>query len=274
MSDTAARRTSILDATLRFDPGSAGRFAPYLAEAIGTFALVFAGPGSAAVNAATDGGVTNVGVGFSFGLIIMAMIFALGHVSGCHINPAVSIAFRIIGRIDNKKLLAYICAQLTGAVLAGLAIVAIIGQDGNAGATIPTVNGWDAALASEVILTFFLALVILAVATDGRAEGSFAAIAIGGYVAFAATGWGPVAGASMNPARSFGPALAANAWDYHWVYWLGPIAGAALAVIAYELLREPHVLEVAHSDMEGESHGHGEEAARGTNTRGRAEARN
>jgi MIP family channel proteins len=201
----------------------------------------------------------------------MAMVFALGHVSGCHINPAVSIAFRIIGRIDNKRLIAYVAAQLTGAVLAGLAIVAIIGQEGDAGASTPTVNGWDAAVASEVILTFFLALVVMAVATDHRAEGSFAAIAIGGYVAFAATAWGPVAGASMNPARSLGPALAANAWDFHWVYWLGPIAGAAIAVVVYELLREPHTPESV--PKEGGSHGHGEEAARTTNSRGRSQAR-
>ena len=252
MSDAAASRPGLLDATLRFDSPLTSRFAPYLAEAIGTFALVFAGPGSVAVNAVTEGGVSNVGVGLSFGLIIMAMIFTLGHVSGCHINPAVSIGFRIIGRIDNKTMLAYIAAQLVGAILAGLAIVAIIGQEGDAGASIPTINGWGAALASEVVLTFFLMLVVMAVATDHRAEGSFAAIAIGGYVAFAATGWGPVAGASMNPGRSLGPALAANAWDYHWVYWLGPIAGAALAVIVYEILREPHTPEVAHEREQAE----------------------
>ena len=218
-------------------------FAPYLAEALGTFALVFAGPGAAAVNHASNGGVENVGVGLSFGLIVMAAIFTFGHISGAHINPAISVAFRLLGRIDNVKLVAYVAAQLAGAVLGGLAVYAVLGSDVDAAATVPNIGGWDSALASEVVLTFFLAMVVLAVATDDRAEGSFAAIAIGGYVAFAATGWGPVAGASMNPARSFGPAVASGVWDYHWVYWLGPIAGAALAVLAYDVLR-PTPLEL------------------------------
>lgn len=211
--------------------------APHLAEGLGTFLLVFAGPGAAAVNHASGGGVENVGVGLSFGLAVMTAIFTFGHISGAHINPAVSIAFRLLGRIDNVTLAGYIAAQLAGAVLAGFAIYAILGSDVDAAATVPNIGGWDSALVSEIILTFFLAMVILAVATDDRAQGAFAAIAVGGYVAFAATGWGPVAGASMNPARSFGPAVASGEWDYHWLYWLGPIVGAALAVAAYEVLR-------------------------------------
>ncbi|HET7738389.1 MAG TPA: aquaporin, partial [Tepidiformaceae bacterium] len=111
---------------------------------------------------------------------------------------------------------------------------------GDAGATAPRINGADAAFWSELILTFFLAFVVFAVATDARAQGAFAAIAIGGYVGFAATGWGPVANASMNPARTFGPAVAANVWDAHWVYWVAPILGALIAAAVYELLREPH----------------------------------
>jgi MIP family channel proteins len=212
--------------------------APYLAEFLGTFALVFAGPGAAAVDLASDGAVGQVGVGLSFGLIVMAMIFALGHISGAHINPAISIAFFAMKRIDVAKLVGYIVAQLTGAALAGVAIIAIVGPEGHAGATVPNIHGVDAALLSELVLTFFLALVVLVVATDSRAEGSMAAIAVGGYVAMAATGWGQVAGASMNPARSFGPAVAANVWNTHWVYWAAPIAGALLAVVAYQMLRE------------------------------------
>jgi MIP family channel proteins len=222
-------------------------FAPYLAEALGTFALVFAGPGAIAVDAESGGGVSGVGIGMAFGLIVMAMIFALGHISGCHINPAVTIAFRALGRIDTPRAAGYIAAQLAGAVLAGLAIVAIVGDAGDAGASAPRIGGWDAALWSEAILTFFLALVIFAVATDERAQGAFAAIAVGGYVGFAATGWGPVANASMNPARSFGPAVTANVWDSHWVYWAGPIAGALIAAAVYELLREPRTPGITHS---------------------------
>lgn len=220
-------------------PAHRTRAAPYLAEFIGTFALVFAGPGAAAVDVASGGAVGGVGVGMSFGLIVMAMIFALGHISGCHINPAITIAMLAVRRISPPKAAVYIAAQLAGAAAAGLAIAAILGSDTDAGASIPHINGADAALWSEIILTFFLAFVVFAVATDERAEGQFAAIAVGGYVGFAATGWGPVANASMNPARSFGPAVAANIWDSHWVYWIGPIAGALLAAAAYEVLR-PH----------------------------------
>ncbi len=193
------------------------------------------------MNIASGGDVGQVGVGLSFGLIVMAMIFTFGHVSGAHINPAVSIAFFALGRIDARRLAGYVIVQLAGATLAGVSIIAIVGSEGDAGATVPSIGGVDAALLSELILTFFLALVVLIVATDSRAEGSMAAIAVGGYVAMAATGWGPVAGASMNPARTFGPALAANVWTSHWVYWLAPITGALLAVGTYHVLREPHL---------------------------------
>ncbi len=226
------------------------RFAPYLAELLGTFALVFAGPGAAAVDAASGGSVSGVGIGMSFGLIVMVMIFAIGHTSGCHINPAITIAMLALRRIEPAKAAGYIAVQLIGAVLAGLAIVAIVGDEGQAGATIPRINGADAAFWSELILTFFLAFVVLAVATDSRAEGSFAAVAIGGYVGFAATGWGPVANASMNPARTFGPAVAANVWDSHWVYWVAPILGALIAAAVYELLREPAFVEPGSSPRE------------------------
>lgn len=213
--------------------------APYVAETLGTFALVFAGPGAAAVDVASGGAVTGVGVGISFGLIVMAMIFALGHISGCHINPAVTLAFLALGRIAPARATGYVLCQLAGATVAAIAIIAILGEEGDAGATVPRINGADAALWSELVLTFFLVFVVLAVATDSRAQGTMAAIAVGGYVGFAATGWGPVANASMNPARSFGPGLASGTWEAHWVYWVGPLAGAVLAAAVYELLREP-----------------------------------
>ncbi len=215
------------------------RIAPYLAEALGTFALVFAGPGAVAVDAASGGGVTGVGIGMSFGLIVMAMIYAIGHISGCHINPAITLAMLVARRIRLWRAAGFIAAQLAGAVLAGLAIVAIVGDAGDAGATVPRINGADAAFWSELVLTFFLAFVVFAVATDDRAQDTFAAIAIGGYVGFAATGWGPIANASMNPARSFGPAVASNVWDSHWVYWAAPLAGAVIAALVYEVLRAP-----------------------------------
>lgn len=221
------------------------RIAPYVAELLGTFALVFAGPGAIAVDAASGGAVTGVGIGMSFGLIVMVMIYSVGHISGCHINPAITIAFLALRRIAPARAVGYIVCQLGGAVLAGLAIVAIVGDEGQAGATLPRIGGDDAAFFSELILTFFLAFVVFAVATDSRAQGAFAATAIGGYVGFAATGWGPIANASMNPARSLGPAVAADAWEAHWIYWVAPIAGALLAAAVYELLREPHTPGIA-----------------------------
>ncbi len=225
------------DAPVPLNPSP--RFAPYVAETLGTFALIFAGPGAMAVNAASGGAVTGVGIGLSFGLIVMAMIYAIGHVSGCHINPAITVAMWASRRIQAPQAVGYIAAQLLGAVLAGLAIVAIVGDAGDAGATAPRIGGTDAAFWSELVLTFFLAFIVFAVATDSRAQGPFAAIAIGGYVAFAATGWGPIANASMNPARTFGPAVAANVWDAHWVYWVAPIAAAVLAAFVYDMLRAP-----------------------------------
>lgn len=219
--------------------GPQPRFAPYIAEALGTFALVFAGPGAVAVDASSGNSLGAVGIGIAFGLIVMAMVFTFGHISGCHINPAITIAFRLLGRISTGRALGYIAAQLAGATAAALLVVAIVGTKGDAGASVPHIGGTSGAFWSELVLTFFLALVVFAVATDERAEGGLAAIAVGGYVGFAATGWGPVANASMNPARSFGPAVAANVWDSHWVYWVAPIVGAALAAAVYELLREP-----------------------------------
>lgn len=208
-----------------------------LAEALGTFALVFFSAGAVAVNAASDGGVGPAGMGLAAGLVVVAMIFALGHVSGAHINPVVTLAFRLAGRIGTPRALAYAAAQIAGAVIAGIAIVAIAGEAGDAGATAPRIGGTDAALLAEVILTFFLALVIMGVATDERAQGSFAAIAVGSYVGLAILAWGPIGNASMNPARSLGPAIASGEWTAHWIYWIGPVAGAVLAVLAYELLR-------------------------------------
>jgi MIP family channel proteins len=225
--------------------------APPLGECLGTFALVFAGPGAAAVDATAHGPVSNVGVGSSFGLVVMAMIFAFGHVSGAHINPAITLAFWLTGRIDTVRALGYVAAQLVGAVVAGLAIIAIVGHQGDAGASLPHIGGTGGAVASELVLTFFLAIVVLAVATDARAQGSLAAIAVGGYVAMAAIGWGPVANASMNPARSFGPAVAANVWASHWVYWVGPLCGAALGALVYEQLRAPSA-QSATTDAEFE----------------------
>ncbi len=212
-------------------------FRAYLAESVGTFLLVFAGPGAAVINAVSDGGVTSLGIGLSFGLVVMVAIFAIGHISGAHINPAVTLAFATFGSFPWRHVPAYIVAQLLGATLAALALRWLFGNVAGLGSTIPT-DGAGQALGLEVIITFFLMFVIVAVATDERAVPGAAAVAIGGYVALAATFSGPIAGASMNPARSFGPALASGTWTDHWVYWVGPIAGALLGALVYTYIRE------------------------------------
>ncbi|HZQ34838.1 MAG TPA: MIP family channel protein [Dehalococcoidia bacterium] len=233
MTREAATPTEIYRrSSLRLGP-AAGRYA---AEFIGTFALVFAGPGAAVINAYTSGGVTPVGVGLSFGLIVGAMVYAIGHISGAHINPAVTLAFTVTRHFPLRDVPGYLLAQLSGAAAASLVTKGLYGNVAHLGATLPT-HGAGQACVLEVFLAFFLMFVIMSVATDVRAVGEAAAIAIGGYVALAATFAGPIAGASMNPARSFGPALVSSDWTAWWVYWVGPIVGALAGALAYQLVR-------------------------------------
>lgn len=209
----------------------------YVAEAVGTFLLVFAGPGAAVINVVSDGGVTSLGIGLSFGLVVMVAIFAIGHISGAHINPAVTLTFATFGSFPWRHVPAYIVAQLIGAAAAALTLRLLFGNVAGLGSTVPT-DGAGQALVLEAVITFFLMFVIMAVATDERAVPGAAAIAIGGYVALAATFSGPIAGASMNPARSFGPAVASGTWTDHWVYWVGPIVGAMFGALIYGWLRQ------------------------------------
>jgi len=206
-------------------------------EALAAFALVFAGCGAIVANAQYDGALGAVGVSIVFGLIIMVMIYATGHLSGAHINPAVTIAFTLSRHFPARDAAAYVAAQLIGAVLAALALLAVWpDQPGDLGATVPTV-GAGSAFVYELVLTAFLMFVIMAVATDTRAVGAAAAIAIGGTVGLDALFGGPVTGASMNPARSFGPALVTGEWSDFWLYVVGPLAGAALGTFAYQAVR-------------------------------------
>lgn len=207
------------------------------AEGLAAFALVFAGCGAIVTDASYDGALGTVGIGLVFGLIIMVMIYATGHLSGAHINPAVTIAFSLTRHFAWRDASAYIAAQLAGATAAALVLLAVWPDKPAAlGATVPSVAA-GSALVYEVILTAILMFVIIAVATDTRAVGAAAAIAIGGTVGLDAIFGGPVTGASMNPARSFGPALAAGEWQDFWVYVLGPVVGAALGAVAYQLIR-------------------------------------
>ncbi|MEA2200014.1 MAG: aquaporin [Solirubrobacteraceae bacterium] len=210
-----------------------------LMEGIGTFALVTAGCGAIITNATHPGSLGGVGIGLVFGLVIMVMIYAGGHLSGAHYNPSVTIAFTLARHFPLRDALAYVAAQLAGASGAALLLLAAwTSRPAHLGATLPTV-GSGTALAYEIVLTAFLMFVITAVATDTRAVGAAAAIAIGGTVGLDALFAGSITGASMNPARSFGPALAAGAWSSFWVYVVGPIVGATIGVFLYELVRGP-----------------------------------
>jgi aquaporin NIP len=184
-----------------------------------------------------DGVLGAVGVGLVFGLIIMVMVYATGHLSGAHINPAVTIAFTLSRHFPPRDAAAYVAGQLAGAAAGAVLLLAVWpDQPGDLGATVPTV-GAGSAFVYELVLTAFLMFVIMAVATDTRAVGAAAAIAIGGTVGLDALFGGPVTGASMNPARSFGPALAAGQWHEFWIYVAGPVAGAAVGALAYQLVR-------------------------------------
>jgi len=207
------------------------------AEALAAFALVFAGCGAVVANVQYDNALGAVGVSLVFGLIIMVMVYATGHLSGAHINPAVTIAFTLTRHFPPRDAVAYIAAQLAGAAAGALILLAVWpDQPGDLGATVPSV-GTGSAFVYELVLTAFLMFVIMAVATDTRAVGAAAAIAIGGTVGLDALFGGPVTGASMNPARSFGPALASGEWHDFWIYVLAPVAGAGLGALAYQLVR-------------------------------------
>jgi MIP family channel proteins len=210
-----------------------------VAEAIGTFALVFAGAGAIMVDDKTHA-LGHVGVAIAFGLVIMVMIYAVGHVSGAHFNPAVSFAFALTRHFPWPRVAAYGAAQAIGALAAAALLRASLGERARVGATLPSGSQGQSFL-WEVVLTFFLMFVIMAVATDTRAVGEAAAIAIGGTVGLDAMFGGPISGASMNPARSLGPALITGDLHALWLYLLAPLAGAALGALAYQFVRGEQV---------------------------------
>jgi MIP family channel proteins len=207
-----------------------------IAEFLGTFILVFAGTGAVMVNKTSAGSVTHLGISFVFGAVVTAMIYALGHISGAHFNPAVTLGFWASGFFPKYKVLPYVLGQCAGAIAASQVLLITLGEVANLGATIPLNGNWLQSLILETVLTFILMFVILGSGLDRRAHIGFAGIAIGLTVGLEAAFMGPITGASMNPARSLGPALIGGIWNHHWVYWVAPIWGAQLAVAVYREL--------------------------------------
>jgi MIP family channel proteins len=205
------------------------------AELIGTFGLVFAGAGAVMVDAKTHA-LGHVGVAITFGLVIAAMIYAVGHISGAHFNPAVSFAFALNRHFPWPRVAGYWAAQATGAILAAAILRGSLGNIAHVGATLPSGSEGQSFL-WEVVLTFFLMFVIVSVATDTRAVGEAAAIAIGATVGLDAMFGGPISGASMNPARSLGPALVSGDLHALWIYLTAPFLGAVLGALAYTFVR-------------------------------------
>jgi aquaporin Z len=217
----------------------------YLAEAFGTFALVFAGCGAIVVDGLSGGALGHGGVCAVFGLVVLAMIYSVGNISGAHLNPAVTIGFAFARRIAVAEVPRYVAAQLAGGFVAAGLLRTLFPQASTLGATLPADwAGPAVAAAMEVALTFVLMFVILNVSTGHYEKGIMAGVAVGGTVALAALFGGPVSGGSMNPARSLAPALVGGELAHWWLYVLAPVAGAILAHPTCRLVQGPECCAV------------------------------
>jgi aquaporin NIP len=209
----------------------------YIAELIGTFALIFCGTGAVIIDQQSGGAVTHVGVAITFGLIVMSMIYSLGNISGAHLNPAVSIAFTVAKRFPVRQLPWYIISQLAGALLASFTLKYLFPANELLGATMPAGTEMQS-FVLELILTFFLMLVIISVAVGSKEQGMFAGLAIGAVVGLEAMFAGPICGASMNPARSIAPAIASGHLIHLWIYLVAPVVGASLAIPIWKYITD------------------------------------
>ena len=207
-----------------------------LSETIGTFTLVFCGTGAVIINEITSGSVTHVGVAITWGLTVLAMVFAFGDLSGAHLNPAVTIAFWAAGKFPRNEVVLYVVAQLLGAFFASGLLKILFPQSVNLGTTLP--SGPDSqSFVLEIILTFLLMTVILNTATDSKEKGMLAGIAVGSTVLLEAMFAGPISGASMNPARSIAPAMVSGIVEHLWIYIVAPILGAILSVYVWKVTK-------------------------------------
>lgn len=207
----------------------------YFSEFIGTFALVFCGTGAIVINQESGGAVTHAGIAITFGLIVSAMIYTLGNISGAHINPAVTLAFWVAGKFPFREVVPFIISQLAGAFTASGTLWLLFPSNATLGATLPAGSPMQSFIL-EVILTFMLMLVILHMAHGSKEQGMFAGLAIGSVVLLEAMFAGPVSGASMNPARSVAPAIVSGHTEHLWVYVCAPVLGALVAIPAWRLL--------------------------------------
>jgi aquaporin Z len=210
---------------------------PYIAEAFGTFALVFAGTGAIVINEVSGGVVTHAGIALTFGLVVLAMIYALGEVSGAHLNPAVTVGFFLARRFAGRRVLAYITSQCIGGLAASCLLHLLFPSNVALGATAPAGPAIQSFIL-EFVLTLTLMFVILSVSTGAKEKGITAAIAIGAVIAFEAMFAGPISGASMNPARSLAPAIVSGRLENLWVYLTAPVLGAAAAIITCRCIHE------------------------------------
>ncbi len=208
----------------------------YLAEIIGTFALVFCGTGAIIINQESGGVITHVGIAITFGLIVASMIYAIGDISGAHLNPAVTIAFWVAKEFPGKEIFPYLVSQTVGAFLASLTLKYLFPANNLLGATLPSGLPMQSFIL-ELILTFFLMFVILHVAKGSKEQGMFAGLAIGFVVLLEAMFAGPICGASMNPIRSLAPAVVSGHLEYVWIYLSAPVLGAILAVLCWTVLK-------------------------------------
>lgn len=208
----------------------------FVAEAIGTFALVSAGTSAIVVNDLGQGAVSHVGVALSFGLVVMAMVYSIGDISGAHINPAVTFGFWLARRLPGADVAPYVASQVAGALVASVLVRGLFGAESALGATLPAGSVWQS-LVLEIVLTFLLMFTILNVATGAKEKGISAGLAIGAVVGLAALFAGPISGASMNPARSLAPAFVSGQLQHVWLYLLGPALGSGMAVVGCRCVR-------------------------------------